>query len=466
MANIQNVDQFNFYENDSFSPNPDTMHKLAQYVEVSNKIDLGLYSKYNVKRGLRNADGSGVLVGLTTIGDVHGYIIDEGETKPVEGRLRYRGVDINELTSGFLSEHRYGFEETIYLLLFGNLPNKQQLSDFSELLVNMRDLPIGFKENIILKAPSNNIMNKLATSVLSCYVYDKYAEDNSLENVLRQCLELIARFPAMVAYSYQSKMHYFNKESLTIHYQTDRPSIAENFLSLIRPNQEYTELEARVLDLALVVHAEHGGGNNSSFTVHVVSSTETDTYSAISSAICSLKGPKHGGANYATMKMIEDIKAHVSDYDNEHELKEYLRKIIRKEAYDRTGLIYGMGHAVYSYSDPRAVLLKKEACELAKEKNREREFNLYNNVERLAKEIFVEEKGMHVICANLDFYSGFVYNLLNIPDELHTPLFATSRMAGWAAHRMDEITNGGKIIRPAYKYVRGEKKYVPLGDRK
>ena len=452
MSNIENQNDF--------------IKKLTKYANDYNKIDPELYLKYNVKRGLRNSDGSGVLVGLTCIGDVHGYIIDEGEAKPVEGRLRYRGVDIRDLTKGFLSENRFGFEETAFLLLFGKLPTESELSEFSNLIAEKRELPDGFKENIILRSQSNNIMNKLATEVLSCYSYDNNAESNTPENVLRQCIELIARFPALVAYSYQSKLHYFDNESLHIHYQNKGLSTAENFLSLIRPNQEYTELEAKTLDLALVLHAEHGGGNNSSFTVHVVSSTDTDTYSAISAAIGSLKGPKHGGANFSVMEMMEDIKKNVKNYNNESELKDYIRKIIKKEAFDRTGLIYGMGHAVYSYSDPRAILLKEKAFQLAKEKDREDEFNLYLNVEKYGKEVFEEDKKSKVICANVDFYSGFVYNMLNIPNELHTPLFAIARIAGWSAHRLEEIISGGRIIRPAYKFILGEKQYTIISDRK
>ena len=452
MSNIENQNDF--------------IKKLTKYANDYNKIDPELYLKYNVKRGLRNSDGSGVLVGLTCIGDVHGYIIDEGEAKPVEGRLRYRGVDIRDLTKGFLSENRFGFEETAFLLLFGKLPTESELSEFSNLIAEKRELPDGFKENIILRSQSNNIMNKLATEVLSCYSYDNNAESNTPENVLRQCIELIARFPALVAYSYQSKLHYFDNESLHIHYQNKGLSTAENFLSLIRPNQEYTELEAKTLDLALVLHAEHGGGNNSSFTVHVVSSTDTDTYSAISAAIGSLKGPKHGGANFSVMEIMEDIKKNVKNYNNESELKDYIRKIIKKEAFDRTGLIYGMGHAVYSYSDPRAILLKEKAFQLAKEKDREDEFNLYLNVEKYGKEVFEEDKKSKVICANVDFYSGFVYNMLNIPNELHTPLFAIARIAGWSAHRLEEIISGGRIIRPAYKFILGEKQYTIISDRK
>ncbi|MCI0469959.1 MAG: citrate/2-methylcitrate synthase [Nitrospirae bacterium] len=428
-------------------------------------IDGELYNKYNVKRGLRNADGSGVLVGLTTIGDVHGYVLDEGEISPVDGRLRYRGIDVRDLIKGFQQEKRFGFEETVFLLVFGYLPQKHELERFTKLLAACRDLPEKYKDNIIIQSPSSDIMNKLSRSVLALYSYDKNPDDLSISNILRQCIELIAKFPAIIAYSYQSKMHYFDKKSLTIHHQDKSASTAENFLSLIRHSQEFSPLEAEILDLALVLHAEHGGGNNSTFAVHIVSSTGTDTYSAIASGVCSLKGPKHGGANYAVMEMMNDIKNNVKNTNNESDMKEYIRKIFRKQAFDRSGLIYGMGHAVYSLSDPRAVLLKEKAAELAKEKGREDEFRLYENVERLGKIVFEEEKKSKVICANVDFYSGFVYNMLNIPNDLHTPIFAMARVAGWSAHRIEELVSGGKIIRPAYKFVLPRQPYIPLEKR-
>ncbi len=441
------------------------VNDLSVIAEKNNAIEPGLFTKYNVKRGLRNADGSGVLVGLTTIGDVHGYIIDEGEASPVKGRLRYRGIDIKDLVGGFQKENRPGFEETAFLLLFGRLPKNDELARFGELLAQNRDLPDGFTENMILKAPSKDIMNKLARSVYVCYSYDKNPDDNRIPNVLRQCVQLIARFPAMVAYGYQAKQHYFHGSSLYLHKQSKNFNTAENFLSLVRPNKEFTPSEAKILDLALVLHAEHGGGNNSTFTIHVVSSTGTDTYSAVGAAVGSLKGPKHGGANHEVMQMMEDIKANVKKWDNETELREYLRKIIRKEAFDRSGLIYGMGHAVYSLSDPRAELLKEQALELAKEKNRVEEYHLYESIERLGKEVFTEEKGSKIICANVDFFSGFVYDMLNIPQELHTPIFAMARMAGWAAHRIEELVSGGRIIRPAYKHVLADQSYIPMEKR-
>ena len=432
---------------------------------IASKIDPDLYSRYNVKRGLRNSDGSGVLVGLTGVGDVHGYVVDEGEASPVEGRLRYRGIDVKDLTVGFQNEKRFGFEETAFLLMFGYLPEKDELKDFSDSIAKNRELPEGFKENMIFRAPSKDIMNKIARSVLTLYSYDENPEDRSIKNVLRQCIELIARFPVLVAYGFQAKQHYFEGTSLYIHNQQENLSTAENFLSIVRPNKEYSRTEAEILDLALVLHAEHGGGNNSTFTVHIVASTDTDTYSAIGAAVGSLKGPKHGGANHSVSMMMQDIMTNVKEVSNESALKEYLRKILRKEAFDRTGLIYGMGHAVYSLSDPRAILLKAKAKELAIEKGREDEFNLYEEVERLGKIVFEEEKGSKVICANIDFYSGFVYDMLGIHPDLHTPIFAMARIAGWASHLIEEIVSGGRIMRPAYKYVLPPQKYTPLNER-
>ncbi|HPJ14980.1 MAG TPA: citrate/2-methylcitrate synthase [Spirochaetota bacterium] len=432
---------------------------------IASKIDPDLYSRYNVKRGLRNSDGSGVLVGLTGVGDVHGYIVDEGEASPVEGRLRYRGIDVKDLTVGFQNEKRFGFEETAFLLMFGYLPEKDELKDFSDSLAKNRELPEGFKENMIFRAPSKDIMNKIARSVLTLYSYDDNPEDRSIKNVLRQCIELIARFPVLVAYGFQAKQHYFEGSSLYIHNQQENLSTAENFLSIVRPNKEYSRTEAEILDLALVLHAEHGGGNNSTFTVHVVASTDTDTYSSIGAAVGSLKGPKHGGANHSVSMMMQDIMSNVKEVSNESALKEYIRKIFRKEAFDRTGLFYGMGHAVYSLSDPRAILLKAKAKELAKEKGREEEFSLYEEVERLGKTVFEEEKGSKVICANIDFYSGFVYDMLGIHPDLHTPIFAMARIAGWASHLIEEIVSGGRIMRPAYKYVLPPQKYIPLNER-
>jgi citrate synthase len=440
--------------------------ELSALAELNNKVPLELYQKYDVKRGLRKSNGTGVLVGLTVIGEVHGYILDEGEKVPVEGRLSYRGIDVQEIVKACQKEKRYGYEEVCYLLLFGELPNKEQLEKFNRLLGEKRVLPEGFTEDMILKAPSADIMNKLARSVLASYSYDYNPDDININNVFRQSIELIARFPTMAAYGYQAKAHYHDQKSLFIHIPQPELSTAENFLYMIRPDSKYTKLEAETLDLALILHAEHGGGNNSSFATHVVSSTDTDTYSAIAAAVGSLKGPKHGGANIKVMKMMEEIKANVQDWEDEKEIEEYLAKILRKEAFDRTGLIYGMGHAVYTLSDPRAVLLKQKAFELAKEKNREKEFNLYALIEKLAPEVFAKVKNdSKVICANVDLYSGFVYDMLNIPVELYVPIFAISRIVGWCAHRIEEIVSGGRIIRPAYKSVSEKKAYIPLEQR-
>ncbi|HHW48098.1 MAG TPA: citrate/2-methylcitrate synthase [Clostridiaceae bacterium] len=442
------------------------LSKLSLISRSNNQIDPELYSKYNVKRGLRNSDGTGVLVGLTEVGDVHAYIIDENEIVPIEGRLYYRGIDVYDFVDGFLKDNRFGFEECCYLLLFGKLPNRRELDEFNRLLGEYRKLPDTFVSDMILKAPSKDIMNKLARSVLVSYSYDSNPDDTSIENTLRQCVELIARFPAMVAYGYQAKAHYHDGKSLYIHSPQPELSTAENLLYMIRPDNKFTKLEAETLDLALVLHAEHGGGNNSTFVTHVVSSTGTDTYSAISAAIGSLKGPKHGGANIRVMEMMEDIKAHVKDWNDEDEIAAYLEKILRKEAYDRSGLIYGIGHAVYTLSDPRAVLLKKKAEVLAKEKGMENEYKLYTTIEKLTPSVFHRvKKAGKVMCANVDFYSGFVYEMLNIPRELFTPIFAVARIAGWCAHRIEELINGGRIIRPAYKSVAGRKKYISMDER-
>ena len=440
--------------------------EMSLFLENNNQIDPELYTKYNVKRGLRNADGTGVLVGLTEIGEVHAYVIDEGEKIPVAGRLMYRGIDINNLVRGFEEDGRFGFEECCYLLLFGQLPDKKQLERFVEILSAYRELPDGFIEDMILKAPSTDIMNKLARSVLAAYSYDKNPDDVSVKNVLRQSIELIASFPTMAAYGYQAKSHFHDRGSLYIHTPQKHLSTSENILHMIRPCSNYTRSEAEILDLALVLHAEHGGGNNSTFTTHVVTSSGTDTYSAIAAAIGSLKGPKHGGANIKVMEMMEDIKTNVKDWSNEAEVEAYLEKILKKEAYDRSGLIYGIGHAVYTVSDPRSILLKKKAEQLSKEKNMEDEYNLYTLIEKLAPETFYRvKKSDKVVCANVDFYSGFVYKMLNIPMELYTPLFAISRISGWCAHRIEELVSGGRIIRPAYKNVLGKRDYTPLNKR-
>ncbi len=442
------------------------LEALTKTTRKNSKIKSDLYTHYNVKRGLRNADGTGVLVGLTEIGDVHGYIIDEGEKIPVLGRLSYRGIDVNDLVAGYQKEKRFGFEETAFLLLFGQLPTKIELENFNAMLGRNRSLPEGFTENRILKAPSNNIMNKLAGSVLIAYSYDKKPEDRMLKNVLRQCIGLIAKFPTMAAYAYQAKNHYYSKKSLFIHHPVPELSTAENFLRMTRSDKKYTKTEAEILDLCLVLHAEHGGGNNSTFTTHVVTSADTDVYSAVAAAIGALKGSKHGGANIRVVKMMQNIKENIKNYENESEIADYLTKIIKRQAYDKTGLIYGIGHAVYTLSDPRAVLLKKKAEKLAKEKGMVDELGLYKTIERLAPEVFKKTKGLDkTISANVDFYSGFVYTMLGIPEELYTPLFAIARIAGWSAHIIEERVSGGKINRPACKNVASPKRYISLSRR-
>lgn len=435
-------------------------------VETNNTIAPDLHRRYNTKRGLRNEDGTGVLIGLTEIGEVHAYIMVDGEKIPQEGKLFYRGYEVSELVKGYKQEKRFGFEEVAYLLIFGELPNESKLKTFNEILGQYRTLPHGFTEDMILKAPSSDIMNKLARSVLTCYSYDNNPDDIEITNVLRQSIELTSRFPIMAAYGYQAKAHFYDNKSLYIHLPQEHLSTAENFLYMIRPDNQYTELEAEILDLNLIIHAEHGGGNNSAFTTHVVSSTDTDTYSAIAAAVGALKGPKHGGANIKVMNMMDDIKKNVKDWSNEKQLEDYLVKIVKKEAYDKSGLIYGIGHAVYTLSDPRSVLLKEKATELAKEKGMEEELKLYFDIEKIAPNILAEIRGItDVRTANVDFYSGFVYDMLNIPRELYTPLFAIARIPGWCAHRIEEIVSGGKIIRPAYKNVAAKQRYVPLNER-
>ena len=435
--------------------------------EVYAPIDKSVYDKYHVRRGLRYSDGTGVMAGLTSIGEVAGYYIEDGEKCPMGGHLRYRGYDVTDIVKSCEKDKRFGFEEVVFLLLFGELPNHQELEIFQRYMGYKRKLPDGFTEDMILKAPSSNIMNKLGRSVLAAYSYDPHPDDISAKNVLRQSMLLIAQLPVMAAYAYQAKRHYHDGESLYLHTPQVDLSTAENFLYMLRPDNKFEREEAELLDSMLMVHAEHGGGNNSAFTLRVVSSSDTDTYSAISAAIGSLKGPKHGGANAKVMGMMEDIKAHVQDWENRDEVASYIEKIIRKQAFDGAGLIYGMGHAVYTYSDPRAVLIREKAERLArKNEMHNKEFNLYKSIEELTPKVFAAVKNnAKVMCANVDLYSGFVYKMLNIPPEMYTPLFAISRIAGWSAHRMEEVLANNRIIRPAYKSISKGRKYVPVEER-
>lgn len=442
------------------------IQKLTGLAKHNDIIELDLYDKFDVRRGLRYKDGRGVLVGLTKIGDVVGYDYTNNKKTPIPGKLLYRGYNIEELIKDAESHEEFGYEQTVYLLLFGELPTQEQLEEFRFFLGSRRTLPDNFTEDMIMKAPSPDIMNKLARGVLASYSYDLNPEERTTANNMRQCIELIARFPTLVAYAYQAKRRFYEGKSMYIHNPKPELSTAENLLRLIRSNKSYTKLEADILDLCLILHAEHGGGNNSSFSVHVVSSADTDTYSAIGAAVGSLKGKRHGGANLQVMGMMDDIKANVKDWSSETEVKEYLRKILRKEAYDHTGLIYGQGHAVYTISDPRAVLVRDKAKELAQVKGCMEEYELYRLIETLSPTVFAEEKGSNKkICSNVDFYTGFVYTMLDIPRELYTPIFAISRIAGWSAHRMEEIVSGGRIYRPAYKNILAERAYVPIESR-
>lgn len=439
---------------------------LTKLAESTSKIDPALYTKYDVKRGLRDINGKGVLAGLTDIGNVHAYDMVDGKQVPCEGKLYYRGYNIEDLVNGFIRDQRFGFEEVTYLLLFGKLPSKEDLKEFSDMLAAYRSLPTSFVRDIILKAPSQDMMNTLARSVLTLYTYDDRADDISLPNVLRQCLQLIALFPMLSVYGYQAYSHYHDGKSLYIHMPDPSLSTAENLLHILRPDSKYTNLEAHILDIALVLHMEHGGGNNSTFTTHLVSSSGTDTYSAIAAAIGSLKGPKHGGANIKVVKMFADMKEQVKDWTNEEEVGNYLRDLLDKKAFDKAGLIYGMGHAVYSLSDPRAVTFRSFVERLSEEKGYEKEFALYSLVERLAPEIIAEKRKIYKgVSPNVDFYSGFVYQMLGLPMELYTPIFAIARIAGWSAHRMEEVCHKGKIMRPAYMTVCPHKKVKPMDER-
>lgn len=449
-----------------FSEMDNEIKRLSEICIENGAIDPELYGKYDVKRGLRDINGKGVLAGLTEISEVCSSTVIDGVSVPCEGKLYYRGIDIEDIVKGFVTEKRFGFEETVYLLLFGKLPKKEELSDFCALLAKYRTLPTSFVRDIILKAPSADMMNALARSVLTLFAYDDNASDTSIPNVLRQCLELIALFPLLSVYGYQAYSHYHDGNSLYIHAPKAELSTAENILYTLRPDSSYTELEAKILDIALVLHAEHGGGNNSTFTTHVVTSSGTDTYSAIAAAIGSLKGPKHGGANIKVVRMFEDMKKTVKNWESEEEVSEYLKKLLRKEAFDKAGLIYGMGHAVYSLSDPRANIFKKFVKSLSEEKGRTEEYMLYSMVERLAPKIIGEERKIYKgVSANIDFYSGFVYSMLNLPLELYTPIFAIARIAGWSAHRIEELISAGKIIRPAYKAVSDRMPYTKINER-
>lgn len=442
------------------------IEELSKLCAQNDKINPELFTINKVNRGLRDEKGKGVLTGLTEISTSYSSREIDGVLTPIDGELYYRGIDINELVNGFLEEDRFGFEETVYLLLFGELPNKEQLSNFTKLLSSNRSLPTNFVRDVIMKAANPDIMNSLARSVLTLYSYDDSANDTSIPNVLKQSIRLIATFPLISIYAYHAYVHYKKGKALVIHNPNPKLSTAENILSMLRPDNKYTPLEAKVLDLALVLHAEHGGGNNSTFTNRVVTSSGTDTYSAISAAICSLKGPKHGGANIKVCQMFDAMKKEIRDWTDEEEIRDYLKRMLNRDAFDKSGLIYGIGHAVYTVSDPRANIFRRFVEKLADEKGRNKEFVLYSNVERLAPLVVAEHKKMEKkVSANIDFYSGFVYSMLDLPTELYTPIFAIARIAGWSAHRIEELVNSSKIIRPAYLSVKEETSYTKLEDR-
>ena len=445
------------------------LKRQADQIREADHIDPELYRKYGVKRGLRNADGTGVLVGLTTIGNVHGYVMNEGEKQPIPGELYYRGIDVKDIVMADKREHKFGYEETAYLLLFGELPKARDLVDWKNMLGFYRKLSDGFKENAIFRNPSKDIMNAIARAVLFAYAFDEggHPDDMSIEKCLAQSIEMIGALPTIAAYAYQAKAHYHNGESLLIRNPDPRQATAENFLSLIREDGKCTRLEAETLDLALILHAEHGGGNNSSFTTHVVTSSFTDIYSSLAASILSLKGSRHGGANLRVMKQMAELKDSVGDWSDQKAVAAYLEKIADKKAGDRTGLIYGLGHAVYTISDPRAQMLRDKAEKLAKEKGREKEMKLYKLVEEIGPAI-IKARHPHAedVCANVDLYSGFVYDMLGIPQDLYTPLFAVARCVSWCAHRLEELVNEGPIIRPAYKPIFHPRDYVRLSDRK
>ena len=442
------------------------LHELSESFRMHNQLPPDLFTRYRIKRGLRNADGTGVLVGASHLGNVHGYIVNEGEREPIEGRLTYRGYNVYDLIHGLEQENRFGFEEIGYLLMCGKLPSRRQLAEFQHTIGLERALPDNFTEDMIMRAPSRDIMNKLASATLALYSYDTNPDETTVENIMRQGISLMAKFPVIISHAYQAKRRYFDNDSMFLHVPDSNRSTAENILHLIRPTGEFNDDEAKLLDRCLILHAEHGGGNNSSFTVRVTSSSGTDTYSAIAAAVSSLKGPRHGGANLRVVKQFEEMKENIHNWKDETEVGNYLRKILNKEAGDGSGLIYGMGHAIYTLSDPRAVALKKAARPLAEKTGYSDEMDLIELVEKLTPDVFAEIKGSDKpMCANVDMYSGFVYKMLGLPKSLYTPLFATARIVGWMAHRLEEVTTGGKIIRPAYKPVAKGVEYVAIDER-
>ena len=450
----------------NYSDNTPVIDGLADKMVSHSVIDSGLFSKYNVKRGLRDIDGKGVLTGLTDISTIKQNELIDGKLVPCDGELYYRGYNVRDIIKGIRTDNRFGFEEVVYLLLFGEMPTKDELKNFKSLLVQYRTLPQHFVRDVILKAPSEDMMNSIARSVLTLFCYDKNPNDTSLNNVLRQSIQLISVFPMLTVYGYHAYNHYLRDKSLYIHLPEPSMSTAEVILSLLRPDRQYTDLEAKVLDMALILHMEHGGGNNSTFTTHVITSSGTDTYSAIAAALSSLKGPKHGGANVKVYEMFEDLKENITDWDDDEQIEHYLEMLLDKQAFDRKGLIYGMGHAVYTISDPRQRILKVAVQELADVEGFSDEFKLYERVERLAPQVIGRKRKIYKgVASNVDFYSGLLYSMLDIPCELYTPLFATARIAGWSAHRLEELVNTGKIIRPAYMSISDEKEYRNLNER-
>ncbi len=452
---------------DKINPiSPELLEVMSNKIEKKSKIDHEQFWKYGVKRGLRNPDGTGVMAGLTKICSVEGYYMEDGERVPKQGVLKYRGLNVSDIVKACEEENRFGYEEVVYLLLFGSLPTRAQVDLFKEILGACRVLPNTYIEDVLMKNASIDVMNKLARCVLTSYSFDDNPDDCSVENVLRQSVQIIAQMPVMMCYAYQVKRMKFYGKSMYFHPEKRELSTAETILRSIRADRKYTDEEAKLLDICLILHAEHGGGNNSTFTTRVLTSSGTDTYSAVAASIGSLKGTRHGGANIKVSHMIEDIKENVSDITDENEIAEYLEKIIRKQAGDGSGLVYGMGHAVYTLSDPRAVILKKKAREFAYKNGYEKDFELINSIEKLTPEVFRRVKGKNkIMCANVDLYSGLIYRMLGIPEDLYTPIFATARIAGWSAHRLEEIITGGKIIRPAYKNIAVQKKYVPIDER-